>query len=81
MFSGYITIPDVTPQSAILGFTDTSTKYFLLMNHLLLIYKCYLYKAGDSQHLSFLAFKNNIKIKTLEERTSEIKILKEVADY
>ena len=51
------------------------------MNHLLLIYKCYLYKARDSQHLSFLAFKNNIKIKTLEERTSEIKILKEVADY
>ena len=81
MFSGYITIPDVTPQSAILGFTDTSTKYFLLMNHLLLIYKCYLYKARDSQHLSFLAFKNNIKIKTLEERTSEIKILKEVAYY
>ena len=81
MFSGYITIPDVTPQSAILGFTDTSTKHFLLMNHLLLIYKCYLYKARDSQHLSFLAFKNSIKIKTLEERTSEIKILKEVADY
>ena len=42
-FSGYITIPDVTPQSAIFGFTDTSIEHFLLINHLLLIYKCYLY--------------------------------------
>ena len=71
-FSGYITIPDVTQQDAILGFTDTSIEQFLLINHLLLIYKFYLYKARDSQNLSFLAFKNNIiKIKTLEERTSD----------
>ena len=62
----------------------TSIELLLLINHLLLIYKCYLYKARDSQNLSFLAFKNNIiKIKTLELRTSEKKkkILKEVADY
>ena len=74
----------MTPQSAILGFTDTSIEHFLLVNNLLLIYNCYLYKAKDSQNLSFLAFKNNIiKIKTLELRTSEKKkkILKEVADY
>ena len=71
-FARYITIPDVTPQSAILGFTDTSTEHLLLINHLLLIYKCYLYKARDKQNLRLLAFKNNIiKIKTLEERTSE----------
>ena len=71
-FSGYITIPDVTPQSAILGYTDTCTEHFLLINHLLVIYKSYLCKAKDSQNLSFLAFKNNIiKIKTLEERNSE----------
>ena len=42
-FSGYITIPDVTPQSAIFGFTDTSIEHFLLINYLLLIYKCYLF--------------------------------------
>ena len=70
-FSGYITISDVTPQSVIPGLTDTNTEHFLLTNHLLVIYKCYLYRARDSQNLSFLAFKNNIKIKTLEERTSE----------
>ena len=45
-FAGYITIPDVTPQSAILGFADTSIEHFLLINHMLLIYKCYLYKAS-----------------------------------
>ena len=50
---GYITIPDVTSQSAIPGFTDTSIKDFLLINHLLLICKCYLYKARDSQNLVF----------------------------
>ena len=61
-FSRYIAIPDVTPQSALLGFTDTSTEHLIkhLIKHLLLIYKRCLYKARDSQNLSFLAFKNNI---------------------
>ena len=71
-FSGYILISDGTPQSAIFALTDSSIKHFLLINHLLLIYKCDLYKARDSQNLNFLAFKNNIvKIRTLEERASE----------
>ena len=73
-FSGYITISDVTPQSTILCFTNTSIEHFLLLNHLLPICKCCPYKARDSQNLSFLAFKNNIiKIKFLEERISEQK--------
>ena len=48
------------------------------MNHLLLIYKSFLYKNRDLQKLSFLDFKNDIiKIKTLEERISkERKFLK-----
>ena len=76
-------LPPLMSLSVTLGFTDTSIQHFLLINHLLLIYKCYLYKARDSQNNSFLAFKSNIiKIKTLEERTSkEKKILKEVVDY
>ena len=68
-FAECITISDVTMESAILGFTDTSTKHLSVINHMLLIYKCC---SQSSQYLSFLAFKNNIiKIKTLEERTSE----------
>ena len=60
------------PHSTIVGLTDTSIEHFLMINHLLLIYKCYLYKARDSQNLSFLTFKKNIiKIKTLEEKTCE----------
>ena len=60
------------PHSTIVGLTDTSTEHFLMINHLLLIYKCYLYKVRDSQNLSFLTFKKNIiKIKTLEEKTCE----------
>ena len=63
IFSGsiLINIPDVTPpQNAISCFTETSTKDFLLINHLLLIYKCYLCKPRDPQNLSFLAFKDKI---------------------
>ena len=77
-FSGYITIPNVTLHSTILGFTETSAGHFLLISHSLLIYKCYLYKARDSQNLRFFVFKKDIiRIKTLEERTSsEIKFLK-----
>ena len=30
IFSSYITISDITPQIAILGFTETSTEQFLL---------------------------------------------------
>ena len=42
------------------------------MNHLLLIYKSFLYKNRDLQKLSFLDFKNDIiKIITLEERISK----------
>ena len=76
-------LPPLMSLSVTLGFTDTSIQHFLLINHLLLIYKCYLYKARDSQNNSFLAFKSNIiKIKTVEERTSkEKKILKEGVDY
>ena len=69
-FSGYITVPDITAQNAILGCIGNSIEHFLLINHLLLIYKC-LYKARDSRNKNLLAFKNNIKIKTLEERTIE----------
>ena len=47
-FSSYGTIPDVTSRSAIPGFIDTSTEHFLLINHLLLIYKYYLYKATEA---------------------------------
>ena len=47
-FHVIVTIPDVTPQSARPGFIDTSTEHFLLINHLLLIYKYYLYKAREA---------------------------------
>ena len=65
-FSGNITLPNVTTQSVIFGFTDT--KHFLLTNYLLLIYECYSYKAKDSQNLRFLAVKNNIIKKKLKKK-------------
>ena len=71
-FSGYVTIPDVTLQSAILGFTNTSTEHLLLITHFLLINKCYLYEPRDTKFkFFFLAFKNNIKSEAPGERISE----------
>ena len=61
-FSGCIAIPDVIPQSGILGFIDASIEQFSIINLLSLIYKCYLNKARGTQNLCYFAFKDNVII-------------------
>ena len=80
IFSGsiLINIPDVTPpQSAISCFTETSTKDFLLINHL----KCYLCKPRDPQNLSFLAFKERIMLNSRRKNLWRRKVLKKRHTY
>ena len=43
-----LSIPSLTPQSATLGYTDLSDNY-LLTNHLLLIYKFYIYITPEAE--------------------------------
>ena len=64
-------LPSLTSQSAILGFTDSESENFIIMNHLLLIFKYYIFKSRSNKHLSFLQLKTDIiKVKTLEEDLS-----------
>ena len=64
-------LPSLTSQSAILGFTNSESENFIIINHLLLIFKCYIFKYRSNKHLSFLQLKADIiKVKTLEEDLS-----------
>ena len=68
LFLHNLTIPERTPQSAIFGFIDIQDKTYKIINHLLLIYKFYVYKARDSGNLNIHKLKINIrKIKNIEK--------------
>ena len=61
----YITLPNLTLQSAVLGFLDDSTEFFNATNHILLIFKIFLFKHRTfkpSLILLFAEIKNIIHI-------------------
>ena len=61
-------LPSLISQSDILGFTDSQSENFIIINHLVLIFKYYIFKSRSNKHLSFLQLKTNIiKVKPLEE--------------
>ena len=68
-FSRFINIPHPTPQSSILGIFD-SNRHSELINHLLLIFKFYIYSARNTKQLSFDNLK--IKIKRIKEIEKEL---------
>ena len=43
-----LNLPHLIPQSAIFGFLDISNKNFLIVNHLLLLFKYYIYKETEN---------------------------------
>ena len=57
----HLNLPYLTPQNAIFGFLDISNKDYLIVNHLLLLFKYYIYNARDRKHLVFEALMKNIK--------------------
>ena len=57
----HLSFPHLTPQSAIFGFLNISDKDNLIVNHLLLLFKYYIYNARDQKHLVFEALMKNIK--------------------
>ena len=66
-FSQFINIPDSTPQSSILGIFDNN-QHSELINHLLLIFKFYIYSARNTKQLNFDNLKITIKkIKEIEK--------------
>ena len=57
----HFNLPYLTPQSAIFGFLDISNKDYFIVNHLLLLFKYYIYNARGRKHLAFEALMKNIK--------------------
>ena len=57
----HLNLPHLTPQSAIFVFLDISNKNYLIVNHLLLLFKYYIYNVRDRKHLVFEALMKNIK--------------------
>ena len=78
-FSQFINIPLSTPQSSILGIFDNN-QHSELINHLLLIFKFYIYSARNTKQLNFDNLKITIKkIKEIEKelnRSNKLKLLK-----
>ena len=66
-----LSFPSLTPQSAILGHIDLSDDY-LLINHIILIYKFYIYNSRNRGYLNFEQLKAIIdKTKRIEEEISK----------
>ena len=64
-------LPPLTSQRAIAGSTDFQSENFIIINHLLLTFKYYIFKSRSNKHLSFLQLKTDIiKAKNLEEDLS-----------
>ena len=57
----HLKLPHLTPRSVIFGFLDISNKDYLIVNHLLLLFKYCIYNANDRKHLVFEALMKNIK--------------------
>ena len=69
-FSDCIEIPAMMPQSAIFGYLDDNENS-LLINHLLLIFKCYIYKSRDKEELHLkVLIKYIYNIRNIEENLS-----------
>ena len=69
-FQNVLIIPPITPQSAIFRFNDHKLSYNLI-NHILLIFKNYVYKTRENGPLDLKVLKRNIhKIKNIEKQIS-----------
>ena len=69
ILSNNINFPISTPQSAIFGFWDLDTNEHLILNHLLLIFKMYIYNARTTGYLNIshlLIYIKDIKKKLCE---------------
>ena len=69
-FQYVLITPPITPQSAIFGFIDHKV-YCHLINHILLIFKYYVYKTRENSSLDLKVLKRNIhNIKNIEKQIS-----------
>ena len=70
-FTDYFHFSQLTPQTAILGFHNIDNDTFLIQNHILLLFKLYIFKARKHKLLSFNNFLNEVsKIKNSQKRVA-----------
>ena len=71
-FKRNLHIPPLSPQSAIFGFLKADDKVFLILNHLLLLFRYYVYISRNSKVLCFEALlKSIMKVYKLEKILSQ----------
>ena len=64
-------IPILNPQSATFGFFKIDLDLAIILNHILLLYKNYIFSSRDSSKLSFAALLKNVqKVFALEKKLS-----------
>ena len=70
-FKRNLHIPLLSPPSAIFGFLEADHKVFLILNHLVILFKYYVYVSRSSKALSFeTLLKSIIKVYKLEKTLS-----------
>ena len=70
-FENEFTLFDLTPQAAFLGFLNVDSELLLIQNHLLLIFKIYIYNSRKSESLKIKSLIREItKVKNIEEKIS-----------
>ena len=68
-FENEFTLFDLTPQAAFLGFLNVDSELLLIQNHLLLIFKIYIYNSKRSESLKIKSLIREItKVKNIEEK-------------
>ena len=70
-FENEFTLFDLTLQAAFLGFLNVDSKLLLIQNHLLLIFKIYIFNSRRSESLKIKSLIREItKVKNIEEKFS-----------
>ena len=70
-FENKFTLFDLTLQAAFLGFLNVDSELLLIQNHLLLIFKIYIYNSRKSESLKIKSLIREItKVKNIEEKIS-----------
>ena len=67
LLNSEILLPQNMPQRAFFGFPD-NTEHFEIINHLHIIFKCYLLKFGNTSKRSLERLRKNIKICNIEKQ-------------
>ena len=70
-FDKSLNLPFLSPQTACLGFTNTYCNDILLKNHILLLFKIYVYNSRKHEKISLNNLRNVTKVKNIEREIAE----------